>query len=130
MRIVAGVVVGLVVAFACIFAVEALDHMLFPLPLGLDLTRHEDQMRMMAAMPVAAKAIVVLGWFAASLLGGWAANLIARRALAGWIVGLLIVAGGIANMAMIAHPAWMWAGGILLPLAGAWLAQKLARLPF
>lgn len=29
-------------------------------------------------------------------------------------------------MLMIPHPAWMWAGGILLPLLAAWIADRLA----
>lgn len=130
MRVVLGVLAGLVVAFLCVFAVEWVGHSLYPPPAGLDLEDPADQARLMQAMPAAAKAMVLLGWFAGALAGAWTANRVAdrsvgRRGVAGWIVALLVVAAGIATMLMIPHPAWMWAGGILLPLAGAWIAERI-----
>ena len=129
MRILLGVLAGAILAGLCVYVVELVGHSLFPLPPGLDPKDPADLPAVMAAMPAAAKAMVLLGWFVGALLGAWAANRIARRALAGWIVALLVVAAGVATMAMIPHPAWMWAGGILLPPAAAWLAQRLAAVP-
>jgi hypothetical protein len=126
MRIAMAVVAGIVVAFLCVFAVEFIGHALYPPPAGLDMKNPADQARLMEAMPAAAKAMVLLGWFVGSLAGAWVANRIAGRSLAGWIVALLVVAAGVATMVMIPHPAWMWAGGIALPLAGAWVAERLA----
>jgi len=51
---------------------------------------------------------------------------IARRAIAGWMVALLVIAVGVYTMAIIPHPTWMWAAGVVLPLIGAWLAKRLA----
>ena len=129
MRILLGVLVGAVLAGLCVFAVEAAGHMIFPLPPGLDPRNPDDQARLMAVMPPAALAFVLLAWFLGALAGAWAANRIAGRALAGWIVAGLLMAAAVATMIMIPHPAWMWAGGLLLPLAGAWLAQRLAGVP-
>ncbi len=130
MRIVMGVVAGVVVAFLCVFAVEYVGHGLYPPPPGLDASNPADQARLMDAMPAAAKAMVLLAWFVGALAGAWTANRIAGRSLAGWIVALLVIAAGIATMVMIPHPAWMWAGGILLPLIAGWIADRLsARRP-
>jgi hypothetical protein len=129
MRILLGILAGAVLAGLCVFAVEAISHMIFHLPPGVDPRNPADYQRLMDAMPVAAKFMVLLAWFLGALLGALAANLIARRALAGWIVALLVVAAGVATMMMIPHPAWMWAGGILLPLAAGWLARRLAGVP-
>ena len=126
MRMLMGVVAGIVVAFLCVFAVEFVAHGLYPPPAGLDPADPADQARLMAAMPAAAKAMVLLAWFAGALAGAWTANRIAGRSLAGWIVALLVIGAGIATMVMIPHPAWMWAGGIALPLLGAWIAERLA----
>ncbi len=52
--------------------------------------------------------------------------MIARRAIAGWMVALLVIAVGVYTMAIIPHPTWMWAAGVVLPLIGAWLAKRLA----
>src|SRR5687767_14115341 len=106
MRLGLGIVAGLVVAFLCIFAVEWVGHSLYPPPAGLDASDPADQARLMAAMPGAAKAMVLLAWFAGTLAGAWTANRIAGRGLAGWVVALLAIAAGVATMLMIPHPAW------------------------
>ena len=130
MRIVMGAVAGIVVAFLCVFAVEFVAHGLYPPPAGIDASDPAGQARLMAAMPAAAKAMVLAAWFLGALAGAWTANRIAGRSLAGWIVALLVIAAGIATMVMIPHPAWMWAGGIALPLLGAWIADRMsARRP-
>jgi hypothetical protein len=126
MRIVMGVVAGVVVAFLCIFAVEWIGHSLYPPPAGLDIHNPADQARLMEAMPAAAKAMVLVAWFVGALAGAWVANRIAGRSLAGWILALLVIAGGIATMVMIPHPVWMWAGGIALPLLAGWIADRMA----
>lgn len=129
MRIVMGVVAGIVVAFLCVFAVEYVGHNLYPPPAGLDPRNPADQARLMDSMPAAAKALVLLAWFVGALGGAWTANRIAGRSLAGWIVVALVIAAGIATMVMIPHPAWMWAGGIALPLLAGWMADRTAARP-
>ena len=130
MRMLIGVVAGIVVAFLCVFAVEFVAHGLYPPPAGLDASNPADQARLLAAMPAAAKALVLLAWFMGALAGAWTANRLAGRSLAGWIVALLVIAAGTATMVMIPHPAWMWAGGLARPLLGAWIAHRMsARRP-
>ena len=126
MRILMGVIAGGVVAFLCVFAVEFVAHGLYPPPAGIDAADPAGQARLMEAMPAAAKAMVLAAWFIGALAGAWTANRIAGRSLAGWIVALLVIAAGIATMAMIPHPGWMWAGGIALPLLGAWIAERMS----
>ena len=130
MRILLGVITGAVVAFLCVFAVEYAAHTVYPPPPGFDFHDSEQLARAMAAAPTGAFAIVAAGWFVAALIGAWVAAAVAKRAVAGWIVTLIVVAACIANLLMIpGHPTWMWAAGILLPLIGGWLAQRLAGVP-
>lgn len=129
MRMAAGIIVGILLAFASVWAIEALVHSLFPAPAGLDPYDRADQARIMAVMTVGAKAAVLGAYFLATLVGGLVANRIGRSALPGWIVAFVVVAAGIATMIMIPHPVWMWVGGIVLPLAAAWLAQRLGGVP-
>jgi hypothetical protein len=130
MRIVLGVIAGLVVAFACIMGVELLGHTVYPPPADVDFYDPEQVGRMMAEAPVGAMAFVAAAWFVGALAGAWAATAIARRALAGWTVALLVLAGCITILVVLpGHPGWMWAAGIILPLLGGWLAQRLAKPP-
>ena len=127
MKIVLGVVAGCIVAVLCVAGIETAGHLLMPPP-GTDLTDPAQLARLMENVPVGALAFVAAAWFIGALAGSWVANLIAKRALAGWIVALLVVAGGVYTMTMIPHPAWMWAAGIALPLVAGWLAQRLAKV--
>lgn len=130
MRIVAGIVVGAVIAVLCVAGIEMVGHLAFPPPPGTDLTDPAQVARIMENVPWAALAFVAAAWFIGALAGSWVANLIAKRALAGWIVVALVLAAGIYTMTTIPHPAWMWAMGIALPLIAGWLAQRLAKVPF
>jgi hypothetical protein len=127
LRVAVGIVSGLVVAFLCVFAVESIGHGLYAPPAGLDINDPADQARVIDAMPAAAKAMVLLAWFVGALAGAWTANRIGARSIAGWAVALLAVAAGVATMLMIPHPAWMWVGGIALPLLAGWIADRMAR---
>ena len=129
MRIVLGVVAGLATAFVCVFAIEFVSHMVFPPPPGTDVTNPADLERLMEIIPPAALALVAAAWFVGALAGAAVANAVAKRALAGWIVALLVICGGVWTMIVIPHPIWMWALGILLPLLAAWLAQRLTKVP-
>jgi hypothetical protein len=40
---------------------------------------------------------------------------------------LLVIAFGVATMIMIPHPAWMWVGGIVLPLLAGWIADRSTK---
>ena len=126
MRMAVGIVAGILVAFLCIFAVEWAGHRLYPPPPGLDMSDPADQARLMEAIPAVAKTFVLLAWFIGALAGAWTANRIAGRNIAGWVVALILVAAGIATMLMLPHPAWMWAGGIGLPLLGGWIADRMS----
>ncbi|MGQ0660647.1 hypothetical protein [Sphingosinicella sp.] len=126
MRMILGILAGIIVAVACVAGIEALGHMIYPPPPGFDATNPRDIDRLMSVMPVMALVFVLVAWFVGALAGALAANLVARRVMAGWVVALLVIAGGVATMVMIPHPGWMWAAGIVLPLLAAFAAARFA----
>lgn len=130
MKIVLGVVAGVVVAFLCVAGIEAVGHLVYPPPAGTDLTDPAQVARLMEIVPAAALAFVAAAWFVGALAGAWVANAVAKRALAGWIVVVLVIVGGVATMLMIPHPYWMWAAGMVLPVIAGTLAQRLAKVAF
>lgn len=124
-RLIGGIVAGIVVGVLCILAIETIGHMIWPPPAGIDPADAEA----VAAMPKAAMAAVVAAWTLGAFAGALTANLIARRALAGWIVVALLVAAVVANLAMIPHPIWVAASGIVLPVIAGWIATRARPMP-
>ena len=129
MRMFMAAAAGLIAAFLCIWTILAVGHSIFPLPAGIDPVDSSGQVQpVVEAVPVAAKAVVLAAWFVGALVGAWAANRVARRAIAGWAIALIVAGTGIATLSTAPNPAWMWAGGILLPLFGGAIAHWLARV--
>jgi len=127
-RTILGILAGLVVAWLAMSACEFASLFLHRPPAGLDLRDPQALAAHIAAAPLPAMLVVVLGWALAAFLGGWVAARIARHRLAAaLIIGVLVLAGVIANSAMIPHPLWMTVAGIALPLPLAWLAARTAR---
>ncbi len=126
MKTVLGVLSGIVVAVLCVYVIEVVGHSVFPTPPDIDPYNPAHAERLMAALPAGAFAFVLAGWFIGSLVGAWLANRIARQSHAGWGVALFVIAGGAYMMTQFPHPVWMWVLGIALPIAAAWLAQRMA----
>lgn len=118
-------VAGLVVAMVVVGLVEAVGHALFPPPAGLDLANPEDQARLMAQIPFAAKLAVVVAWFLGSLAGACAAIAIARQVMPAWVVAVTIAGLGLWTTQMFPHPDWMLASAAILPLVAVLVAKRM-----
>lgn len=134
-RTILGILAGMLAAWVVIMACQFGSAALYPPPPGLDPRQPEQLAAFIAGAPVAAMALVVASWVLGAFFGGWVAARIARDhpLFAALVVGLLVVAGVVANTALIPHPLWMTVPGIALPLPAAWLAMRGAsrgrRLP-
>jgi hypothetical protein len=119
---------GALATVAIIMAVEGLSAKLFPLPLGVDPRNPESLKAVMAHMPAGALLLVAAGWFLGTFAGAWVAARIAGRAplVHGLILGVLFLAGAIANLLAIPHPVWFWVLSVALFLPAAYLGAKLA----
>jgi len=126
-KLIVGIVAGLVVQILVTMGVQLLGHNLYPPPDGLDPMNPDQVERIIAAMPAAALAFVPLSWFLGALLGAWVADKIAGKALAGWIIALWVAAASAYVLTVIPHPAWMW-GALLLPFIAAWLAHRMTKV--
>ena len=126
-RTILGILAGLVVAWLAMTICEFASLFLHRPPVGLDLRDPQALAAHIAAAPLSAMLVVVVGWALAAFAGGWVAARIARhRRAAALVIGLLVLAGVIANIAMIPHPLWMTVAGLALPLPLAWLAARIA----
>ena len=130
-RSILGFLAGAAMAMVVIALVEGISSFMHPIPEGLDIGDAQAMKDFVATLPPSAFAMLVLAWSLGAMAGGWLAGWIAARSagLHGLAVGLLLVLGAIINMALIPHPGWMWAAGIVLPPACGYLGGLLGRRP-
>jgi hypothetical protein len=132
------VVIGLIVAFPLVAAVEALGHVIYPPPPGTDLSDPEALRTIIGKLPTGAIVVVLVAWALGMFCGAFCAGYFARRMIVGsnpwiyaFIVGGLLMAAGIYTMVMIPHPLWFVIAALAIFVVftslGAMLAQRLTR---
>jgi hypothetical protein len=119
-RTLGGIAAGIAVAIVLMMVIEAIGNQLFPPP-ALDLNNPNAP----AALPVANLIFPVIGWFLATLVGSWLAIQLSDRDWTSWIIAACVLVGELADFLLGRHPLWMMVAGVLAPLAGAWIAQRL-----
>lgn len=124
-RILASIVAGTLVAFAVIWLVELAGHAVWPVASDLDMRDPETVARALPAIPLAAKLVVVLAWFAGALAGGVLAKRIAGSWWAAWPIAMLVALAGIMTAMMIPQPVWMQMAAVAAPLLGGLAASHL-----
>ncbi len=125
-RNIAAVIAGLVVGMIVNIAIIQLNTVFFPLPDGVDMTDTAQMKEAIKGMPAAGWILVIAAHLGQAFVGGWVAARLgaSRRMMLAMIVGVLSLAGGIANAIMLSSPAWTW---IEMPLylVVAWLAGRM-----
>jgi sorbitol-specific phosphotransferase system component IIBC len=128
-RAILAIVAGCVLSVLVVVGVEALGHMIYPPPAGLDLRDPVAMRAVIAEMPFGAFVIVVFGWVLGAGLGAWLATRLSRtgKAWPGVAVGGLTLAATGVNLFTIAHPGWVVAAALIgIPLA-TWVGIRLAQ---
>jgi hypothetical protein len=124
MRRIVGTIFGLVLAIALIDGAWELAERWFPAAIAGDASDQEMLARFVMAMPLAGQAIIAAGWLLAGLIGAFAALRIGQWRPGGWIVAIVVMATGVWNLTQLAQPLWLQAATLILPLLGAWLAER------
>lgn len=129
MRLVIGIIVGILAAFATVMLIEVIGHLLFPFPSDIDLTDPEQARGAMERIPFGAKLMVVFAWLDGAIVGGLIARIISRRRFTAWVVAGVVTVAGIANIFMIPHPVWMQIAAVAAPLIGGLVAAHVPLRP-
>ena len=119
-RILAGAATGIAIAIVLMMLVEAAGNAIAPPP-ALDLSNPNAP----SALPAVNQLFPVLGWFLATLAGGWFAIQISSHRWASWIIAGSVLVGELIDYLLGRHPVWVMAVGVLAPVAAAWIAQRL-----
>jgi len=126
LKLVLGILAGVVAGFVTVFLIEAISGKLYPMPAGLDPTNAEGMKAWIAGLPAGAFALVLTAMTLGALDAAAVAAVIAgRRRMAGWIAGGFIVAATIFNVIAIPHPVWFAVASVVLAMTGAWLGARL-----
>lgn len=103
-RVVGAMVAGIVVSFALVVAVEAFSAVAHPFPPAFEGT-HEEICEHVANYPQWVLAVVVPMWACTAFIGTWISGRLGNR-LAAIVVGGLLLAAAIFNIAMLPYPLW------------------------
>jgi hypothetical protein len=106
-RLILGIIAGLIAAVITVALVETLGHMIYPPPPGVDVTDPAQLSAIMSTIPLGAKIAVLVAWAVGILVGGAVSIIIARKTWPAWVVGGAVLLMGAITMYMIPHPLWM-----------------------
>ena len=128
LRVILGVVAGIIAGSLCIWGVETLNHILYPYPAGMKANDMEAFKSYIENLPFLGKFMVIVGYAVGALVSGFISTKIAKngRPTAAVICGLIFLSFTIYNMMVLPTPIWFWILGILvwtLVLAGYRLAS-------
>lgn len=126
-RLILGIVAGVVLAVVLVGSFEMAGHALFPPPAGIDLKDPAQLAAVMDQIPLAAKLWVVGAWTLATAIAGLVAAVTAKRAWAAWVIATVVAALAVITILMIPHPMWMKVAAVAGPALGGWLAVLAAR---
>jgi MFS family permease len=124
-RLVLGIIAGIVAAVATIGGLNLMSHMLHPIPAGLRAENYAAIGAFIKAMPAWALAMIALAWFLGPLVGGLVAGLVSRRSWTVWMIGLVVFLAAAVNVFNIPHPLLLQIAAFVAPVAGTLLALRI-----
>ncbi|HXA15877.1 MAG TPA: hypothetical protein VN380_02705 [Thermoanaerobaculia bacterium] len=127
MKIVRGigaVIVGMIVAILLVLGAEAISHQIYPPPPGMSMKDMTKVKAFVATLPMSVLLIVLAGHLIATFVATWTAAKIARGPIAGFIVGTLLLAGGIVNAFTIPQPAWFSIASFVIYIGATWVGAR------
>ena len=129
MKKVLATIIGFIAASLTVYLFESLiGHNLFPLPEGANPMDMEWIRNNMSQIPTGAKVMVVIAHFMGIVVGMIVASLIAKTSMApAYIVGGLMLAATIVNVAMLPKELWFSISDIVLAVVGLLVGKSLAK---
>jgi len=128
LRVVLGVIAGIITGSLCVWGVETVNHLLHPYPADMKANDIEAFKSYIENLPFLGKFMVIVGYALGALVSGFISTKIAKngKPTAAIICGLIFLSFTIYNMMVLPTPIWFWVLGILvwgLVLAGYKLAS-------
>ena len=129
LRKIGGVIGGIALAFIIVQAAEMIVHVMFPPPPGMNMTNMAEMKAFVAKLPTTALLLVLLGWFVGTFAGTSAAAKIGHSRVPAYIVGAVLLGGGIANARMIPQPLWFTIASFVIFIVMTIAGSHVVLLP-
>ncbi|MEM7640374.1 MAG: hypothetical protein AAF269_15070 [Pseudomonadota bacterium] len=121
---IAGVITGIVI----VFVAEAVGHMIFPPPVGVDLSDPEQLAAIMDQIPLGAKIAVLIAWGLGTFGGGLVGVVLSgRKAWPAAVVAIVMLAMAGLTLYAIPHPLWMIGATVVITGFSWLLATRFAK---
>src|SRR3954470_22488206 len=124
LRILAGIVAGMLLAFILVIAVETVSAVVYPLPKDFGGTQ-EEMCAHVARYPTWVLAVVVPAWAATALAATWVAQRIGNL-FSSTTVGLLLFAALALNVSMLPYPDWFTNANLIAVPAATIIGIRLS----
>ena len=127
----AAIIAGIVIAFLAVMLIDALNHMVYPPPAGLDFSDPAAIEPYLATLPIGAYLFILASSVVAAFIGTLAACHIGtiRPLNCAVIVGGIVFAATVANFIAIPHPLWLSIATLIGIVVSSWFAMRLAPSP-
>ena len=128
MKNVLATIAGFIIASLTVYVFESLiGHTLFPLPEGANPMDMEWIKNNMDQIPTGAKVMVMIGHFMGIVVGMFVAGFISKTSMVpAYIVGGLMLAATIFNVAMLPKELWFSISDVVFAIIGLLIGKSLA----
>jgi hypothetical protein len=124
LRRIGAVIAGMIVAFLLVAGAEAIAHIIYPPPPGMNNQNMTEVKAYIATLPLSAMLVVLTGWLIATFVATWLAARIAGTPIPAYIVGALLLCAGIANAFMIPQPVWFSIASVVIYIGATWVGAR------
>jgi hypothetical protein len=130
LKLIFSIIGGVVIAFAVVFAADALFHRMASTPAPSNTSDKEAMRAYVASQPAGTLFAVVIGWALAAFAGSaFAARFAGRGQWPGLVVAGLFLLATSLNLMIVVHPTWMVIAAILMIVAAGWFGSALGARP-
>jgi hypothetical protein len=126
LRRIGAVVLGVITAVILVQVAEFGVHSIYPPPPGTNVHDMNAVKTFVAKLPTPAFVLVLFGWLVATLAGTFIAAKIGRTAVTAYIVGALLLCGGIVNAFVIPQPLWFTIASFVIYIGGTIVGARLS----